>query len=157
MGFFDSARSVSAALQPLSVERVQEVLTRLEMGSEVTEDGAVLAHFENSYFFFSVAGASSSVLSVAGTWREAVPLESMGLLGAFAENWNRERMFPKVYPTVMGEGDEAFAVLRCEVTMLYSYGLTDDQLEEHLTLAVSSTLGCIDAAQAVLAGEQGGE
>lgn len=157
MGFFDSARSVSASLAPLSVERIEASLARLEVEGEVLDNGGVLVHFENCYFMMNLGGSAQSVLMVSGTLREMVPLEGLGALRDFAEDWNREQMFPKVFSAVM-EGEETpFAVLRCEVNMPYSSGLTDEQLDEHLTLAFSTVMSCFESAGAVLAGGQGGE
>lgn len=143
MGFFDSALAPTTALEPLTAERLRAALTRLEVNFE-EDDDHLIAHFEHGYFFFLPLG-EGQLLTVRGTWRGSLPADAMPAASAFAENWNREMVFPKTYPAVFGEAGDEFTVLICETNYPTACGLTDDQLDELLGAAISSGLTFFDA------------
>lgn len=86
MGFFDSALAPAAALQPLTAERLQQALTRLEVNCD-EEGGNLIAQFEQGYFFFLLMG-KGQLLNIRGTWRGSLPADKLPAASAFAESWN---------------------------------------------------------------------
>lgn len=130
MGFFDNAPAQNAnGLAPLSIDRVRELLDRNEINYAVDEDGDLVGGWEFGGFFFIVSGTERDILCVRGRWYGELPVDRLDEANAFASAWNREHYWPKTYPVVSGEDT---VLILCDHAVAYQYGLTDDQLEDHL-------------------------
>ncbi|MDO4897818.1 MAG: YbjN domain-containing protein [Rothia sp. (in: high G+C Gram-positive bacteria)] len=151
MGFFDSALTPASTLEPLTVERLRTALTQLEVNLE-EEDGNLIAHFEQGYFFFMVLG-DGQVLNVRGTWRGHLPAEGLAAASTLTENWNREMMIPKTYPATINEGDADLVLLLAECAFPTGRGLTDDQLIELVSTGISACLNFFEVATGQLGGD----
>lgn len=143
MGFFDSALAPVAALQPLTAERLQQALTRLEVNCD-EEGGNLIAQFEQGYFFFLLMG-KGQLLNIRGTWRGSLPVDKLPAASAFAESWNREMVLPKTYPTVFEQDSQQLVIMMAETNHPTGAGLTDEQLDELLSTGISAGLNVFEA------------
>lgn len=136
MGFFNNS-SPSSQLSPLSLDRVKQVLDSMQLKYQIDDDGDIIAGFEQGFFYFFIRGNSQEILHVRGTWYGVLPKERHAGLTGICEQWNRDKIWPKVYPTVRStEGDYT---LVAEHTVDYEHGLTDDQLRQHLMCAIDTS------------------
>lgn len=130
MGFFDAVPAQNAnGLAPLSIDRIREIFDRSEINYGVDDEGDLLGGWEHGGFNFVAIGDDKDILCVRGTWFGELPEERLGEANAFTAEWNRERFWPKAYPVVTEEGTVR---LLCEHVVAYPFGLTQEQLEDHL-------------------------
>lgn len=130
MGFFDNAPAQNAnGLAPLSMDRVREIFDRSEINYGVDDEGDLLGGWEHGGFNFIATGDDKDILSVRGTWFGELPLDRLDEVNAFTAAWNREHFWPKTCPIV----SEDTVLILCDHVVAYQYGLTDDQLEDHLS------------------------
>lgn len=134
MGFFGNS-TASAAPAALSSARVQAGLTDLEWRFQVDEDGDIHGGWDEGFFYFLLIGEDHDTLNVRGQWYKRLPVERLAEASAFTEEWNRSRIWPKVYPLVH-EPSGTLGIVG-EQIVCYAEGVTDEQLKLHLGHAVA--------------------
>lgn len=92
---------------------------------------------ETGLFYFLTAGSQKEILSVRGTWVCALDGDDFEEASQIAERWNAENFWPKTYPFFI---DEGFVRLNTEVNADYEYGVSDQQLRQHVRCAISTSL-----------------
>ncbi|MFT4288436.1 YbjN domain-containing protein [Nocardioides sp.] len=137
MGFFakESGPAATGGLAPLSKDRIKKVLEDAGWSYRVDSDGDIGGGWESGYFYFFVHGDGAELLCVRGTWYgELTTAEFQRALEA-SNQWNLEKRWPKTYARADDEGDVR---LHCELNVDYEYGLTDEQLRQHIICAVNT-------------------
>ena len=129
---------VPPALTPLSESSLRGVLDSREAKYRVDEDGDIAGYWEGYLFWFLRLGEKREILQVRGTWGRAVDLAERERILELANTWNAEKLWPKVYVRINDDG--ALAV-HSEHTVDYEHGATPKQLDQHLSCAVSTSLG----------------
>ena len=122
---------------PLSAQRVGDDLARRGYRFRIDEDGDVTGTWDGNRFWFLLLGDHEEILQVRGRWAGAVPPHTRLAVLQAANDWNRERIWPKVYAREEGEGLALYA----EVSVDFEYGATDDQL------AATVSCGLVTASQ----------
>lgn len=138
MGYFAKSPTPSGSgLAPISKERIKQALESQGWAYRVDSDGDISGGWEDGFFWFFLNGDAEEILLVRGTWYPALSPADLPQATEVCQEWNRDRLWPKVYPRVSDEGELR---LHAEHVVDYEHGLTDEQLRLHLTTAVNT--GC---------------
>jgi len=81
----------------LSMARIGDHLTRRGYHFRVDDDGDITGTWDGHRFWFLLLGDRSEILQVRGRWSTSLPLESRLVTLQAVNDWNRERIWPKVY------------------------------------------------------------
>ncbi|MCP1388004.1 YbjN domain-containing protein [Corynebacterium sp. TA-R-1] len=143
MGFFDTVPAQPAGgLEPLAIDRIRAIFDRSGIKYGVDDDGDLFGSWEHGFFHFIAAGDGKNVFCLRGTWFGELPHERLDEVNAFTADWNRDHFWPKAYPVVTEEG---MVRVLCEHVVAYSFGLTVDQLEDHLGCGISTGSALFEA------------
>lgn len=144
MGFFtkdDPAPATGGALQPLSKDRIKHSLEQAGWSYNVDSDGDIGGGWEFGSFYFFVNGEKDELLCVRGFWRGELGEADFAKALETANDWNREKLWPKTYVT----RDESQSVrVITEHNVDYEHGLTDEQLTQHLLCVVNTSMSCFE-------------
>lgn len=136
MGFFDKSPAVAGGSPaPISRERIKQTLESQGWSYRVDPDGDISGGWEHGYFWFLLNGKQEEILIARGTWYPKLTPVELALASQVCEEWNRDRLWPKVYPRINDEGD---LLLHAEHIVDYEHGLTDEQLLLHIGTAVNT-------------------
>ncbi|GAA4622419.1 YbjN domain-containing protein [Cellulomonas oligotrophica] len=142
MGFFNKPTATPAsALPPLSAERITACLDAREMRYGIDGDGDVGGYWDGHLFYFFRIGQDQEYLQVRGRWNRQVGLDELAAVSAKVNDWNADRLWPKVYVRVEDDRLGVYA----EHTVDYEHGLTDEQLDVHLACGISTALSFFEA------------
>lgn len=121
----------------LSAARVADDLTRRGYRFRTDSDGDITGTWDGNRFWFLLLGDHSEILQVRGRWAGSVtPTSRLSVLQT-VNDWNRERVWPKVYTRPEGDGLALYA----EVSVDFEHGATDEQL------AATVSCGLVTASQ----------
>lgn len=123
--------------QPLSSERVADDLARRGYRFRVDDDGDVTGTWDGNRFWFLLLGGSGEILQVRGRWAGSIPARARLAVLQAVNDWNRERVWPKVY----AREEDAGLALYSEVSVDFEHGATDEQL------AATVSCGLVTATQ----------
>ncbi|GAB6938457.1 YbjN domain-containing protein [Isoptericola variabilis] len=118
------ARSRATTPRQLSRARVADDLTRRGYRFRTDDDGDVTGTWDGNRFWFLLLGDHDEILQVRGRWAGTVPESARLAVLQAVNDWNRERVWPKVYTRPEGEGLALYA----EVSVDFEHGATDEQL-----------------------------
>lgn len=138
MGFFTKpdAAADGGALAPLTHERIAGRLDAGGYNYGVDDDGDIGGRWDDHLFYFFRYGPEGEFLQVRGRWSRSVPVSERSAVLDLANEWNAEKIWPKVY--VRPEGDELGVY--CEHSVDYEHGVSDEQIDLHLAAGVSTSL-----------------
>ncbi len=121
----------------LTQERLTAVLDAHEINYGLDDDNDVGAWFDGHPFYLFRHGKEEEILYARGRWNRRVDLAEQARLRELINTWHREKLWPKGYTRVADDGTlNVFA----EVSVDYEFGLSDDQLWQHVDCAVSTIL-----------------
>lgn len=123
-------------LPPLTIERVAQ---RLDARGSVygrDTDGDLVGRWDSHPFWFIAMGRTKEYLQVRGRWARQVPGTELGTILLGANKWSETMVWPKIYVRIE---DEHVAVYT-EHTVDYQSGVSDEQLDLHLTGGIASAL-----------------
>ncbi|GAA1732678.1 hypothetical protein GCM10009809_30150 [Isoptericola hypogeus] len=123
--------------RPLSGPRVADDLTRRGYRVRTDDDGDVTGTWDGNRFWFLLLGDHEEILQVRGRWAGTVPAQARLSVLQAVNDWNRERVWPKVYTRPEGDG----LALYTEVSVDFEHGATDEQL------AATVSCGLVTASQ----------
>jgi putative sensory transduction regulator len=125
------------ALPPLAIARVAALLDAQGAQYGIDDDGDLYAAWDSHPFWFMTVGPDKSYLQVRGRWSHTAPRTELGALLIACNEWSQQMLWPKLYVRADAEGAAVFA----EHTVTYERGVTDAQLDLHLSTSIGSTLG----------------
>jgi Putative bacterial sensory transduction regulator len=128
---------VPQAPRPLTAERVADDLTRRGYRYRMDDDGDVTGTWDGNRFWFLLMGEHDEILQVRGRWAGTVPPRARLAVLQAVNDWNRERVWPKVYVREEPAGLSLYA----EVSVDFEHGVTDEQL------AATVSCGLVTASQ----------
>lgn len=132
--------------EPLVRDRVAAYLARRGYRYLVDEDGDLTGMWEGSRFWFLLLGDNHEIVQVRGRWHRTLPVLQRSSVLRAANDWNRDRIWPKVY--VREEDDEL--ALYSEVSVDLEHGVTDTQLAQLLACGLGTGVQMFSALDAVL-------
>lgn len=135
--------SMSAAddVRPVTSARVLAALH--SQGYRVSEiaAGVLAGNWDGNAFTLALVGDGGHVLRVRGTWHGEVDAVLESGLGQMLNDWNRDRIWPKVYTRRSGEG------LRVHTQTCFDLadGANDAQLVEMIACGLGTGLQFFEA------------
>lgn len=137
MGFFTKPeQGASGALAPLTQERLTALLDAREMNYGVDDDGDVGGWWDGHLFYFFRLGEHQEMFQVRGRWNRTVGADQFAALSALVNEWNADKLWPKAYLRAEGDAVGVYG----EHTVDYEFGLTDEQVYQHISCAIGTTL-----------------
>ena len=118
----------------------------------VDEDGDLTGMWEGSRFWFLLLGEHHEIVQIRGRWHRTLPVPQRSSVLLAANDWNRERIWPKVY--VREEDDEL--ALYSEVSVDLEHGVTDTQLAQLLACGLGTGVQMFSALDSLLPGPSAG-
>lgn len=131
---------------PLSRRRVAAYLTRRGYRFLIDDDGDLTGTWDGSRFWFLLLGDHGEIVQVRGRWHRTLPITQRSAVLLAANDWNRERIWPKVY---VREEDGELA-LYSEVSVDLEHGVTDRQLAQLLGCGLGTGVQMFTALDALL-------
>lgn len=123
--------------RPLTNGRLADDLERRGYRFRTDADGDVTGTWDGNRFWFLLLGDHSEILQVRGRWAGNVPTQARLSVLQAVNDWNRERVWPKVYTRAEGENLALYA----EVSVDFEHGATDEQV------AATVSCGLVTASQ----------
>jgi len=111
---------------PLTRDRVATYLLSRGYRFLLDDDGDLTGTWDGSRFWFLLLGERAEILQVRGRWHRTLPTSRRTAVLLAANDWNRERIWPKVY---VREEDGELA-LYSEVSVDLEHGVTSIQLAQ---------------------------
>nr|WP_277212876.1 YbjN domain-containing protein [Isoptericola croceus] len=111
---------------PVSLARVGNDLARRGYRFRTDDDGDITGTWDGNRFWFLLLGEEEEILQVRGRWAGTVPDSARAAVLQACNDWNRERIWPKVYT----RPENAGLALYTEVSVDLEHGATDTQLAE---------------------------
>lgn len=149
MGFFtkDTPDSRPAGgLAPLSKDRIKASLEAAGWSYNVDSDGDIGGGWEFGSFYFFVNGNDGELLCVRGFWRGKLEEADYAKALEVANDWNREKLWPKTY---VARDDEGLVRINTEHNVDYEHGLTDEQLSQHLLCVINTSMAFFERVNEV--------
>lgn len=147
-----SDKDSAVGLAPLSLERVEESLTR--HGYAFVEDDAhpdiVRARFDDYRFQFMISGDEHGVLQTRGRWSHSVDVSRKVEMVKLCNEWNMNRIWPKVY--VRRESEGLLGVYG-ETTADFRAGALDKQIDTAIECGLSSVIAFFHSLEERLGAE----
>jgi hypothetical protein len=112
--------------RPLSTQRVGDDLSRRGYRFRIDDDGDVTGTWDGNRFWFLLLGEHDEILQVRGRWAGNLPAGARLAVLQAANDWNRERIWPKVYTREESSGLALYA----EVSVDFEHGATEEQLAQ---------------------------
>lgn len=132
-------------VRPLSRTRIETFLVASGYHYLLDADGDPTGLWDGHRFWFLTLGEHEEILQVRGRWRRTAETDKRRALLLAANDWNRDRIWPKVY---LREEDDVIAVYT-EVSVDLERGVTDAQLYRMLECGLGTgarALAAFDAA-----------
>ena len=111
---------------PVTRERIATYLLSRGYRFLLDDDGDLTGTWDGSRFWFLLLGEHSEILQIRGRWHRTLPPTRRTAVLLAANDWNRERIWPKVY---VREEDGELALYR-EVSVDLEHGVTSGQLAQ---------------------------
>jgi hypothetical protein len=119
---------------PVTRDRIEQALRRHAYKYRVGSDGAIGGNWDGNAFTIALIGPSAAVLQVRGTWHTTLDDELAPGVAHVVNDWNRDRIWPKVYTRAGGSGLH----LHTEVSLDVAHGATDAQIDEALACGLGT-------------------
>ena len=119
---------------PVSRDRIATYLLSRGYRYLLDDDGDLTGTWDGSRFWFLLLGERSEILQIRGRWHRTLPTTRRTAVLLAANDWNRERIWPKVY--VREESGEL--ALYSEVSVDLEHGATTSQLAQLLACGLGT-------------------
>ena len=123
-------------LPPLTPARVAQRLDARGAVYGTDPDGDLVGRWDSHPFWFMAIGRAKTYLQVRGRWSKQVPGSEFGNVLLMANRWSETMVWPKIY--VRMEADQV--AVYTEHSVDYEHGVSDEQLDLHLTGGIGSAL-----------------
>ena len=124
------------ALPPLTTARVAQRLDARGSVYGTDADGDLVGRWDGHPFWFITMGRAKEYFQVRGRWAKQVPATEFGTVLLSANRWSETMVWPKLYVRIEAEQVAVYT----EHTVDYQHGVSDDQLDLHLTGGIASAL-----------------
>ncbi|WP_414696430.1 YbjN domain-containing protein [Pengzhenrongella sp.] len=131
---------------PISRSRIADYLTRRGYRFVIDDDGDLTGTWDGNRFWFLLLGEQSEIVQVRGRWHRTLPVERRSAVLLAANDWNRERIWPKVYV----REEEGELALYSEVSVDLEHGATENQLAQLLGCGLGTGVQVLTALDALL-------
>lgn len=125
---------VADAVAPVTVGRLEQALRDQSYQYRLGADGSLGGNWDGNLFSIALAGPNSDVLQVRGTWHRTIDAELAPGIAQVVNDWNRDRIWPKVYTRPIATGLRAHT----EVSVDVSAGASQAQVAEILACGLGA-------------------
>lgn len=127
------------SLAPVTVERLGETLKVLEINYGDDGEGTLIAGFEGNPCWFRVAGPGGQDIAFVfdARWRHSLPADSMPDALMAINDWNQQNPFPRA---MIANDEDGNVIFGCDFIRDFEFGLTDMQLRNDITIAITTTI-----------------
>ncbi len=140
MGYFTKPDgSPRSELAPLSTGRVTSCLDSHNWHYDVSDDGEVGGWWDGYWFMFSTRGRGKEIFFVHAIWGRKAPAERFTEILTCLNEWNSEHLWPMLSAR---EREGEVAVL-ADLSVDYSFGLTDAQLDLHIRCSIDTMVAAM--------------
>ncbi|WP_263118739.1 YbjN domain-containing protein [Cellulomonas sp. RIT-PI-Y] len=138
MGFFTKDVTPNAAPAAFTFDRLTAALDANEWNYG-TDDERTEAYgtWDDHPFTFSTSGKDGETLYVRARWARDLPIDAQPGLLIRVNDWHADTHWPKV---VVRAFDDGTLGVFAELSVNYRSGVTDDQLTDHLNVAIGTSL-----------------
>jgi hypothetical protein len=133
---------------PLTRDRISTYLLSRGYRFLLDDDGDLTGTWDGSRFWFLLLGERSEILQVRGRWHRTLPTSRRTAVLLAANDWNRERIWPKVY---VREEDGELAVYS-EVSVDLENGVTTVQLAQLIACGLGTGVQMFTVLDTLLPG-----
>lgn len=142
----DLARSDAGTLAPISMARIAHALETLEINYGTDDDGDFIAGFDGNPCWFQVTGPENEPIafSTNSRWKATLPSDQIDTALSVVNEWNSSQMFPRALCVQDEDGD---VVVGADYTRDYEFGVTDLQLRNDITIAVTTTINLFESLE----------
>lgn len=119
---------------PVTRDRIARSLRGQGYRFRIGEDGAISGNWDGCLFTIGLVGPAAAILQVRGTWNRTIDAELAPGIAHVVNDWNRDRIWPKVYTRPGPAGLQAYA----EVSIDVAGGATDAQIAEFLACGLGT-------------------
>lgn len=145
MGYFTKNKAAGAPA-PLTIDRVAGVLDARGANYGRGDETELGGYWDGHLFVFRLLGADNEYLQVRGQWNRTLDMSELQAVMTRSNQWNDEKVWPKVYVHVeVGEDGSPSLDVYAEHTVDYEHGVTDEQLDLHLSCAIATAGQFFDA------------
>lgn len=131
---------------PVTPERVAEALHAQGYSVSAAAPGVLGGTWDGNTFTIALIGEDSDVLQVRGTWHREIEPDLLGGMALVINDWNRDRIWPKVYSEEVGAVTRAHS----ELCLDLSDGVTDAQLGEALACGLGTGVQFFESLSSLL-------
>ena len=121
-------------LRRLTRHRLMDAIEAADIVYTVDRDRQITSHWDNGRIWFEINGQDGQILRVAGCWKGRLPDYRREELLEVCDTWNGESYMPAAYVVFLDDGDQCAFVNH---NVDYAFGVTDEQLYQHITTAVA--------------------
>ena len=126
-----------ARVAPLSRQRVEAALDRHGWHYRIDDDGDITGRWDDDIITFMLRGEDDEMLNVLGYMSEDLPMGRLDEVRYALEEWHRGHLWPTCFWRDNEDAGLTFSVGGA-VAVDYEHGVTDDQLDLHLSCAIST-------------------
>ena len=126
-----------ARVAPLSRQRVEAALDRHGWHYRIDDDGDITGRWDDDIITFMLRGEDDEMLNVLGYMSEDLPMGRLDEVRHALEEWHRGHLWPTCFWRDNEDAGLTFSVGGA-VAVDYEHGVTDDQLDLHLSCAIST-------------------
>ncbi len=125
-------------MQPTAVtrDRIEELLKSNSWYYWLDNDGDLGGQWCDNTFSFMLRGDSKEVLIITGRYHTPLTMDQLSLVRAHIVDWHRDKLWPKCYHRI---DDGGRMRVFTEVSLAHDRGVTDDQLMDHISCALSTS------------------
>lgn len=131
----------------LSRKRIESYLARHDYSFEIDSAGDLTGFWDGNQLWVVMLGSKSEILQVRGRWHKTLSGDNRLSVLRAVNDWNRDRIWPKVYLREEAPGLALFA----EVSVDLEHGVTDAQLEQHLACGLATSTRVLNAVTTMFA------
>ena len=126
-----------ARVAPRSRQRVEAALDRHGWHYRIDDDGDITGRWDDDIITFMLRGEDDEMLNVLGYMSEDLPMGRLDEVRYALEEWHRGHLWPTCFWRDNEDAGLTFSVGGA-VAVDYEHGVTDDQLDLHLSCAIST-------------------
>lgn len=146
----EAAPAADRMLQPLTNELIIQALSSLGLKYFTDSDGDVGATWEDFIVYFFRMGEQDEILNSRVVVHRKFPVGDVLRLQTFSNDWNREKLWPKVYVRVAEQdGRPVEAQLIGEVITDLEFGVAPVQLRQLISCAIGTGSSLASSVQAL--------
>jgi hypothetical protein len=123
-------------LRRLTRHRLMDAIEAADIVYTVNQDREISSEWDNGRIWFDINGREGRMLTVTGRWDGRLPDYRREELLEVCDAWNGSRYLPAAHLVVDDEGDEC---VFADHSVDYAFGVTDEQIYQHIITAVAGS------------------